>query len=56
MSNTQDLVAEFLARGGKINKIPMKNFDRAEHEAPVLKTRRIISDLKVRAEQIRSEG
>lgn len=56
MSSTQQLIEQFLAKGGKINKIPAQNYKRAEFEAPVLKTRRIIADLKERASKTAAEG
>lgn len=51
MTDAQKAIQEYLARGGKITKVPAKNFHRNDYEAPVLKNRRILSDLVDRAKK-----
>lgn len=52
----QKLIDDFLRNGGKITKVPSQHFKRADYEAPVLKTRRMLSDLKERAAKTAAEG
>jgi hypothetical protein len=50
MTEQEKLIQEFLSRGGKVTKVPEKGARRKEFEAPVLKSRRILADLKARAQ------
>ena len=47
-----EMIADFLARGGKINKLPAKGVRRATLKPEVHKKRDMLADLRERAKAI----
>lgn len=52
MEDTQKLIEEFKARGGKVQQVPSKHYRRKDFEAETLKKRRMLDDLRKRAEKL----
>ncbi len=49
MATTEQLIADYLAKGGKINRLPEKRVSRESLTPEIVKKRDILSDLLVRA-------
>ena len=52
MSN-DDLIADFLAKGGSIRKFPTKGVNREDAKPEILKKREMLAELQARASEVK---
>lgn len=53
--DTKDLIADFLAKGGKINKLPRKGVRKDSLIPEKIKQRDMLADLQARAADLKKE-
>ncbi len=52
--NNDDLIADFLARGGVVNKLPAKGVKRASLKPEIHKKRDLLANLRARAAEVQA--
>lgn len=50
MTDEQKLIRDFLAKGGNVIRVPSKNFRRSDYESEKARNKRMMEELKQRAE------
>ena len=51
MTEEQKLIRDFLAKGGDIIRVPSKNFRRSDYESEKARNKRMMEELKKRADE-----